>query len=281
MERRTFLRSAAGLGVTAMFAVPPAQGRPGMSVATALNLAGRQRMLSQRLAKAWVMRGLDILSEHARGILDESLAQQQTQLAELKGFVPNGEARAALAPLERDWAAYRGALAVPPVRDRAQPVYDLSEQVQERAHRLTLAYERASRVPSEERLVNVAGRQRMLSQRIAKFHLFRVWSVNPAAARMELNYARAEFSSGMHQLANAVAGTRALRTALDEVDREWIAYRRLLETPGEGTALRRVASQIVEHSERLLTMTERLATLFVERAEGAGHRSARVEPDFF
>lgn len=261
MKRRDFLRGAAGLGAIALAAAFPAAARPGLRVAAALNLSGRQRMLAQRLAKAWVMRGLDILPERARAILDESLSRQQVQFAELKGFVPNDDVRAALVPLERDWAAYRTALAAPSRRDRAQPVYDLSEQVQERAHRLTLAYEKASPTPAEERLINIAGRQRMLSQRIAKFYLFRVWGVNPVAAQMELNFARAEFSSGMHQLVHAAAGVPALRAPLDEIDGAWIAYRGQLEVPGGDTA------QVVEHSERLLALTERLVTLFEERAE--------------
>lgn len=260
MERRVFLQGAA-LGVLTLAAALPAPARPGLSVAGALNLSGRQRMLAQRLAKAWVMRGLNVLPARADVILDASLTQQQAQLAELKGFVPNDDVRAALVPLGRDWAAYRAAVAAPSRRDRAQPVYDLSEQVQERAHRLTLAYEKASRAPAGERLINIAGRQRMLSQRIAKFYLFRAWGVNPVAAQMELNFARAEFSSGMHQLANAASGAPALRALLDEIDGAWIVYRRQLEAPGDGTA------QVVEHSERLLALTERLVSLFEERAE--------------
>lgn len=63
--------------------------------------------------------------------------------------------------------------------------------------------------------INKAGSQRMLSQRQAKFYLLQAWEVNTAAARMEMNYARAEFASGMHQLYTAWAGVRTSRRRLN------------------------------------------------------------------
>lgn len=237
-----------------------------MTVAAALNLSGRQRMLAQRAAKAWIMRGLELLPARATAIQQESLALQQKQLAELKGFVPNDDVRVALGQLERDWAAYRTALAPAPASRHAGAVYDLSEQVQERAHRLTLAYEKASRAPTEERLINIAGRQRMLSQRLAKFYLFGVWGVHPGAAQMQVDFARAEFSSGMSQLAGAVGAMPVHRAALEDLDRAWIAYRELFSAGPGGGFSRRAAGPIAEGSEQLLPITERLVALFEQQA---------------
>lgn len=78
-----------------------------MAVTTAINKAGRQRMLSQRLAKAYLMLGLGILPERANGLLKDSLSLFDAQLAELGRFVPNDGVRIALAQLERAWDEYR------------------------------------------------------------------------------------------------------------------------------------------------------------------------------
>lgn len=267
MERRGFLRYAGAWGVATVCVALAREARAGMGVATALNLSGRQRMLSQRLAKAWVMRGLGILPGRTAAILDDSLALQRRQLADLSGFSPNDEVKAALGHLERSWEVYRTVLAAPSRRDLAQTVYERSEQTQEHAHRLTLAYEKASRAPAGERLINIAGRQRMLSQRLAKFYLFGVWGVNPVAAQMEVNFARAEFSSGMRQLFAALGEVATFRPALEELERAWIGYHELFVTSAPAGFLRQSADSIAEHSEHILPIAERLVALLEQQAQ--------------
>ncbi|MCC6533001.1 MAG: type IV pili methyl-accepting chemotaxis transducer N-terminal domain-containing protein [Burkholderiales bacterium] len=258
MQRRQLLQYAGA----ACIALPlAAQAAP--SFAAALNLAGRQRMLAQRLAKAWVMRGLRIAPPRAETVLAESLASQQAQLAELRNYTPSEGVRAAHAELERGWATYRTALAASSNLAAAQDVYDLSEQMQERAHRLTLAYEMGSRSPAADRLINIAGRQRMLSQRLAKFYLFGLWGVNAVAARMEVNFSRAEFSSGMSQLGGAANTLDEQRAAIEALDRAWVSYRALFV--GEGF-VKVAAEKVVEGSEQILPLTERVVALFERSA---------------
>jgi nitrate/nitrite-specific signal transduction histidine kinase len=239
---------------------PPAS----LTSAAAINKAGRQRMLSQRLAKAYLMIGQEIQPERGTTIRDESTALFDRQLAELRGFAPSEDVRKALVQLERSWAQYKPALGAPPSAKGAREIYDLSEAVQGTAHRLTLAYERAAGRPVD-RLVNIAGRQRMLSQRMAKHYLFMTWNVNAHAAQMELGMARAEFSSGMHQLA-AAAHDDAIAAELAVLDREWSAYHAALGARRDAAALRRAAPEIVDLSERVLERTERLVALFEKRA---------------
>ncbi|MCC6611577.1 MAG: type IV pili methyl-accepting chemotaxis transducer N-terminal domain-containing protein [Burkholderiales bacterium] len=240
-----------------------------LAPATAIDKAGRQRMLSQRLAKAYLMVWQDVQPERGRTILGESVALFEAQLAELAGFVPSEDVRRALAALKRSWNGFKPVLAAPPTAQSAREVYDLNEAVQEAAHRLTLSYERVTGKPAD-RLVNIAGRQRMLSQRMAKYFLFKAFDVNAQAARMELDMARAEFSSAMHQLFVASRDDERIKAALGELDREWIAYRAALAAHDDAAALRRAAPQVIESSERILAATERLVALYEKQARTQG-----------
>ncbi len=265
--------TAWGLAVTTVFLLagdgpsPAAQAAGGeaLTVGAAINIAGRQRMLSQRLAKAWIMTGIGIAPGRAGTILTESQSRFEAQLAELENFVPNDDVREALVRIGREWRIYKATLAAAPRPDTAQRVYESSETVQNEAHRLTLAYEKSARGPPE-RLINIAGRQRMLSQRLAKFYLFIAWGANPMAARMELNFARAEFSSGMHQLYNTPDPDPETRRLLQQLDSEWVGYRELLATPRAEAAYRRGAPQVAELSERILVTIEALVERYEQRA---------------
>ncbi len=263
IRHRFLLPLTSALGAIMLFggdiaSTADAYAKDEIGVAAAINKAGRQRMLSQRAAKAWLMIGQGITPERGTAILTTSLSLFETQLTELKGFVPNNDVRQALAQLERDWQACKAALAAPPRRENAAALYDANETVQATAHRLTLAYEKAAPEPAY-RLVNIAGRQRMLSQRLAKLYLFRSWGVHAQAAEMEFNMARAEFASGMYQLSISLHSTPEIKAALDDLNREWEPYQQALTTT-------RAAAPIMDMSERVLAATERLVALYEQLA---------------
>lgn len=63
------------------------------NVNEAINKAGRQRMLSQRMAKAYLQVGQDIDADRSKKILDGSISLFDRQLVELKNFAPTPKSR--------------------------------------------------------------------------------------------------------------------------------------------------------------------------------------------
>jgi hypothetical protein len=90
--------------------------------------------------------------------------------------------------------------------------------------------------------------------------------VNATAADMELGMARAEFASGMSQLAAASLDDNELRPALERLDAEWIPYRELLVAKRGSAARSAAASEVAGRSERVLAACEALVALYERRA---------------
>lgn len=237
-----------------------------MDVATAVNLSGRQRMLSQRMVKAYLMLGQGIATEDARSILKKSIELFEFQLATLRTFQPTPRVQGALAKLDSEWTKFKPLIVDTPSKEGAVALYDANEALQSAAHNLTLAYEVVSLAPLDH-LVNLAGRQRMLSQRVAKFFLYRTWDLNLEAADMELHLSRAHFTAVLIQIGNSPLATTQIKQQVAKLQREWEPFKVALLVSRDPAKMRSNAKLIAELSEQLLASTEELVTLVMEQAQ--------------
>lgn len=92
----------------------------------AVNKAGRQRMLSQRIAKAYFQIGQQIDVDRSKKVLDASVAVFDRQLVELKNYAPTPEIKATYLKLETSWLAYKDLLlGAVPSPDNGRKVLEL------------------------------------------------------------------------------------------------------------------------------------------------------------
>ena len=238
-----------------------------MDTASAVNMAGRQRMLSQRMVKAYLMLGQGIAADDARTILQGSINQFESQLAAQKAFQPTPSVRTAVANLESVWTKYKALLTAPPSKAGAVALYDANEALQQAAHSATLAYEAVTASPLDH-LVSIAGRQRMLSQRMAKFYFYRTWGLYNIPSKMELHLSRAHFTTVLNQIESSPLASAQIRAGVARVRREWTPYQQVLFASREPAKMRQDAPRVAELSERVLAVTEELVAQIVAQAQG-------------
>ncbi len=265
--RRSWMAHAlsVGVGATALLSCPLLANAQVQSINDAINKAGRQRMLSQRMAKAWLAMGMGVLPSKAEKILADSMALFDRQLVELKAFAPSPDVLATYRELDSVWSDYKTALVGnAPRRDAATALLALDARVLKLAHQGTVQLEQASG-KAVGKLVNMAGRQRMLSQRSAKFYLSLSWNAaeqNLAKVRdaqtRDLNTARNEFVQALDVLSKAPEVNVGIRDELTLARQQWVffdnALSRLQQSPGNAQH----ASEVFTSSEHVLQIMDRV-----------------------
>lgn len=264
LHRRQVLRGTAGLGLTLGLGLTSTAQAQVTSLNDAINKAGRQRMLSQRMAKAWLALGQGVDTRRAEKIMGDSMALFDRQLVELKSYAPNPEVRGTYMALESAWSDYKAALVgQAPDRSATGLVLGLDAKVLKLAHQGTVQLEQLSSKPAG-RLVNVAGRQRMLSQRTAKFYLSQRWGAQVADAAGEMEKARQEFRTALSLLYQAPQATTAIREHLTLAEQQWVFFENALSRLKEPAGAQRRAEEVFSTSENILMVMDKVTGLYAQ-----------------
>lgn len=206
------------LGLAWTLLCPPAWAA--IDDAEAMNLSGMQRMLSQRIAKSYLMIGAEVRSDQALQQLDQSVARFENNYQALAEYAPSAEIRAALEQVGESWQRYRELALSRPTREQAPLLLQLSDQLLVQSEALVQLIE-AHTGGAGARLINRSGRQRMLSQRIAKLYLALSWQLPVEGLEQQLQQAISEFEAAQQELLGAEQNTPQIAAALQKVEAQW------------------------------------------------------------
>lgn len=230
--------------------------------AAGVNRAGQLRMLSQRLVALYALRVGACDAAAALALQQGAVAHLTERIEQLGKLLSRPTFGDLIDGVLDAWAALRTALDEPPQVDRLLALDARAEALLQAADTLTAALEQAGAAPSL-RVINLAGRQRMLSQRLTKEALFAALLPGPTAtlAREAAGRTVAEVEAALIELQAAPLAGRELNAALDAARADWPLMRSAVEGVGDDASRRRLA----DASERLLGRFEVLTTQ-VERS---------------
>jgi hypothetical protein len=230
------LRKAAGLLAAVSLAgtllcaaepeTPPATAASGttsgtyLDFANLINQAGKQRMLSQRIAKDYLYMGKKIATNKASRQLKASLELFKKNQKMLEEVIADPEIKNLLAFVNLSRQELEETASKPFSLDNAQLVMDLSESMLEGSQYVVDSLKEKFK-KNLSKIVAMSGKQRMLAQRIAKYYIAYQLGIKDKNTVDQMHAAVKEFSENQKILMANKDNTATINQELAKVDKLW------------------------------------------------------------
>jgi CRP-like cAMP-binding protein len=234
-----------------------------LSAAELVNVCGRHRMLSQRLAIAWIQRNRGVAVRAAGVALRKYHAEFIRNLVRIRALDLPQQMQSPIEALQAAWQDFTRGLAEPKA-DAATlgEMFARSEDVLAAADRLTAA---AAELAGSEQavLVNLAGRNRMLCPRIAKLVLFADAGIHRDAASALIDEARREFQANLQRLRAGSVDSKEAQVQLGIDASQWLRFMDRVDAVITATDKgSRHAQSVIPASEEMLRHADATVKLF-------------------
>lgn len=193
------------------------------SPADAVDISGKQRMFTQRMLKDYAMVGMGNIFGKPEEDLKKISVTFQDYMDSLAAYAKSDEIKKSIAKIEALWKPLRQILSEAPNKQKVEKLQIDLDKLLKATDDTTKLFAKESGKASGE-IVNKAGRQRMLSQRMASLYMLKVWDVDDLQFKMKLNNAMKLFKNSLSELEKSDLNTDEINILLFKVKRSFIFF---------------------------------------------------------
>ncbi len=240
----------------------------------AISSSGMTRMLSMKMAKLY---GIQTLKDYPAGKIKRARMEMGKMIMAMEGtykalieyspIAKNREMVGVIKAAQSRWYQMKKMLSVPPSKTGFQDVLDISDTLLDDNEMMTSYIESLSPVPISE-IINMAGRQRMYSQKIARDYLAASMGIDKEY-RMDLMVdAAVEFESAMLMMEGASENTAAIKGLIKSITRmEWRKVYKTATECVESNGIKFNVGVMIKFCDTLADKAGRLTSLYVATAQ--------------
>ena len=227
------------------------------STEDAINTAGKQRMLTQRAMKDYALVGMSIDLGDPAGDLKKLIALFDSSLDDLKDYSTSERLNSSLANIDAQWQPVKAILRDKPDRARAAQLQQDLDKLLAACHENTLLIAQSEH-NSKGDIVNIAGKQRMLSQRMAALYMLKAWKLDDPKFKDKLSSAMDEFAIAQKTLETSPLTTDEIGALLAKVKKSYAWF----EMMGRSKSNHVIPNLINKSANSILTDMDTVTALY-------------------
>ena len=190
-----------------------------------INIAGKQRMLSQRIAKDYLYIGKNIATSKANRQMKKSMKEFLSAHKKLLVAINNPEIKNLLNFVALSSDEFKEIASKDFSLDNAQLILDLSETMLEGSQYVFDSLQKSFKIKESE-IIGISAKQRMLSQRIAKYYISYQSGIKDKNTVDMMKESVRQFTGNLNMLMKNSSNTPQINKKLTEIDKLWkIVYK--------------------------------------------------------
>lgn len=165
----------------------------------AINIAGKQRMLTQKMLKAYAMIGMNNTFENPTLSLENSIKDFDNGLKSLSKFNKNAKVKGELDTSKKLWSTAKKTLV-------KEPSIKVAKTLQSNLDKLLLSCDKITNLlisktkNKSSEITNIARKQRMHSQKLASLYMLKVWGIKDIKFDDKMKETLSKFKESLDKL---------------------------------------------------------------------------------
>ncbi len=182
-------------------------------------------MLTQKIMGSYAMLGMNFKPKKSKQRLLDSIKLFDSQLSDLKGYPVNDDVSRQLDAVEKLWTPLKVQLSAEPEAAKAVVISKDLDALMASSNKAVILITKASGTAAGE-IVNISGRQRMLSQRMNALYMLRMWGVKGFDYGAAFTKAVDEFNVAHAKLVKDKLTTEEIKKRLGKTEKSFIWFQR-------------------------------------------------------